>query len=73
MTSEETSVHKLAYVISIQDGGERRRIYINMHILWGERKRLQKKFMCFCQELEVNFILTTKKNILPYPFKYAST
>ena len=26
MTSEETSVHKLAYAISIQDGGEQRRI-----------------------------------------------
>ena len=26
MTSEETCVYKLAYAISIQDGGERRRI-----------------------------------------------
>ncbi len=25
--------------------------------------------MCFCNFLKVNFILTTKKNILPYPFK----
>ena len=63
MTSEETSVHKLAYAISIQDGGERRRILHKLAHFMGERKRLQKKFMCFCQVLVVNFILITKKHI----------
>ena len=37
MTSEETSVHKLAYAISIQDGGERRRILHNAHFIGGKK------------------------------------
>ena len=38
MTSEETSVHKLAYAISIQDGGERRRIlHKHAHFIGGKK------------------------------------
>ena len=38
MTSEETSVHKLAYAISIQDGGERRRIlHKHAHFMGGKK------------------------------------
>ena len=37
MTSEETSVHKLAYAISIQDGGERRILHKHAHFMGGKK------------------------------------
>ena len=64
MTSEETSVHTR---FQFNMGANQEEFYTNMHILWGERKRLHKKFMCFCQVLEVNFIWTTKKKYCHIP------